>query len=135
MSAVLGKPVVSRILAGDMFQEVRFGLLWHLLFFLLSGDKNKELHGIFGTSQRIVQGVAIVTKLGTFVSKAYPAFMVRRIGEITFKLPVHAGTSVNMFLEDFKFIKGNAIAEVTAIIRQGDQQIVKPVKLLLVKKE
>ncbi len=135
MSAVLEENVSPRVVVDITGTRVYFSLLWHFLFFLLSGDKNKKLHGIFGKDQRIVQGVAILTKMGTVVSKVYPAFMVRTIREVTFKHAIYAGTTVEMYMEDFKWIKDGVLAEVTVRIRQDGKEMIKPIQLRLVMKE
>ncbi len=113
--------------------EVRFGFLWCFLFFLLSGDKNRKIHGVFG-KLKIVQGVAVVTKMGTIVSQLYPMYMVRRIGEITFKLPTRIGNSVTMTFSNFTEGR-KGIATVTVSILQGGRQVIKPVELFLVPRD
>jgi hypothetical protein len=66
---------------------------WTRAFFALSGDQNHALHGDEGN---IVQGVAIITKIGTVLSARFPGYVVTSIGALEFKAPVIIGNTLVM---------------------------------------
>ena len=70
----------------DVKTVIVFDEEWCQRFFELSGDANTELHSMQG--HRIVQGAAIITKVGTLVSEHMPNYMVADIGELAFKRKV-----------------------------------------------
>ncbi len=79
-------------------ETICFDREWCQKFFELSEDHNRDLHDTLN-GLRIVQGVAIITKLGTVVSSILPSYMVAKIGVIAFKKITRVGDYVHIDLE------------------------------------
>lgn len=76
---------------------ISFGSEWCRAYFELSGDINNELHGDEGAG--IVQGMAIMTRLGATISRHMTGYMVAKVDEVRFRNPVKIGNQVRMTME------------------------------------
>ena len=89
----------ARVEEGDCFHaDVHFDQHWCMAYLKLSGDKNIPLHSY--TGKRVVQGMAVMTKMGTFVSEKIPNYMVVEIGTaIKFREPLYMDDIVTMAIK------------------------------------
>lgn len=76
---------------------ISFGSEWCRAYFELSGDINKTLHGDEGAG--IVQGMAIMTRLGATISQHMTGYMVAKVDEVRFRNPVKIGNQVRVTME------------------------------------
>lgn len=74
-----------------------FSSLWCRAYFQLSGDANHDLHSEEGAG--IVQGMGILTLLGTTVSEHMPGYTLGVLGKAKFRNPVKIGNQVRMTME------------------------------------
>ncbi len=99
-------------------ETICFDREWCQKFFELSEDHNKDLHNTV-SGLRIVQGVAIVTKLGTVVSNTLPGYMVAKIGVIAFKQITRVGDYVHIDLECVQ-VRGSFLRVKVTLTKVGD---------------
>jgi len=76
-----------------------FNSEWCRAYLKLSGDTNFDLHLPEPKGKGIVQGMAVMTRVGATISVHMPNFMVVKISEIRFKKPVLIGNQLYMKME------------------------------------
>ncbi len=114
---------------GTCFHEdICFESAWCMEYLKLSGDKNISLHSASG--KRIVQGMAILTKMGAFVSKKIPNHLVVGIDVIKFKKPISMGDTVTMALRITQVGNVRVLAEFTLYKDEADVLMQVPIKLV-----
>jgi hypothetical protein len=107
--------------------RIKFGFWWCLFYFLISGDKNYSLH--LPWKRGIVQGMAILTKLGTTVSRLVPGYMVRSIVcEIKFRHAIRIGESITLEAKELEKRGPFTVLEVT--LRNGSDFAKAEIRLL-----
>lgn len=86
-----------------------FNSVWCRKYFELSGDMNRGLHCPEPEGRGIVQGMAIMTRVGAMISKHMHGHMVVKINELKFKKPVFIGNQIQMTMlrldEDHRLTK------------------------------
>ncbi len=116
-------------LAPAVFQDVlHFEPEWCVNFFDLSGDQNHKLHS--PSFAGIVQGMAILTKLGTVISKRIPGYMVAKMSNISFRQQVHIGNNVVMETNAPGIGKRIVRADVRLLI---DETVIAQIEITLVR--
>lgn len=103
---------------------------WCRAYFELSGDINNDLHCNEGAD--IVQGMAIMTRLGATISRHMPGYMVAKVGEIRFRNPVKIGNQVRMTME--RLDSKERMTQVAVALEHMSGLPITEITLLLVRK-
>lgn len=120
----------SEALLGE--EDFIFSTEWCLEYFKLSGDKNMHLHGENG--QGIVQGTALITRVGSLVSNVLPSYQLRTIIKISFLQEIHIGEMVTMSLFGFKSRENGEILKCRVQVTSNGTEIIMPATVTLYKK-